>query len=703
MATDEEKLLLRLEVNATKLINETKKANDNFRAQMKRLDADFQTGNQKVVNGMANKVRAMNDGAAGMNRYRSAIQNTSYQIGDFAVQVAGGTSATRAAAQQLPQLLGGLGVFGAVAGAAAAILIPLAGNLFATENAMDSQVESVKALTKAMGELNAANNAANAANEDPMTLVDRFGAGGAEQAKKVLEIERRMAEVRAQAALSDVTRSIGGMGQDFGPGTAQMAEQLVGLRAEYDALSERILNFRTIKSEADQEELNNLLGTRTALDQQMLSLTNYETAMMSMADQFGLAWQGNEEAIGAVNAAMIELLAADTPAAMAAGGERLAVALLAASDNGRSLNEEGQQLLDHLNDSQLSALALARIDIASGIAAGADEAARLKGELAAAANAWLAARSLEQQHSAEMKYGARTTTDSRPVTLGDGTVYKPPSVGGGSGGRKRGGGGGVKAEDWLKAQADRAQAAYDAALAEADAVGLTGEAAERAKVKIELLAEAKKRNLNLDAASTKTGETLRAEIDRQAASIAHLTVQADQYREKAQFLAGINKTLEDGFLDAIVSGKGFAGVLGDVAKQLAKAALQAALFGNGPFAKSGGSGGLLGGLFSGIGGLLSFDGGGSTGAAPRSGGLDGKGGFLAMMHPQETVIDRTKGGTGGGGAVHLRIVSDPGVIVQIAKNEAGVAITQAGPAIVQRSVAATSRAAGKSKSFLGAR
>ncbi len=699
MATDEEKLLLRLEVNATKLINETKKANDNFRAQMKKLDADFQTGNQKVVNGMANKVRAMNDGAAGMNRYRSAIQNTSYQIGDFAVQVAGGTSATRAAAQQLPQLLGGLGVFGAVAGAAAAILIPLAGNLFATENAMDSQVESVKALTKAMGELNAANNAANAANEDPMTLVDRFGAGGAEQAKKVLEIERRMAEVRAQAALSDVTRSIGGMGQDFGPGTAQMAEQLVGLRAEYDALSERILNFRTIKSEADQEELNNLLGTRTALDQQMLSLTNYETAMMSMADQFGLAWQGNEEAIGAVNAAMIELLAADTPAAMAAGGERLAVALLAASDNGRSLNEEGQQLLDHLNDSQLSALALARIDIASGIAAGADEAARLKGELAAAANAWLAARSLEQQHSAEMKYGARTTTDSRPVTLGDGTVYKPPS----SGGRKRGGGGGVKAEDWLKAQADRAQAAYDAALAEADAVGSTGEAAERAKVKIELLAEAKKRNLNLDAASTKTGETLRAEIDRQAASIAHLTVQANQYREKAQFLAGVNKTLEDGFLDAIISGKGFAGVLEDVAKQLAKAALQAALFGNGPFAKSGGGGGLLGGLFSGIGGLLSFDGGGSTGTAPRSGGMDGKGGFLAMMHPQETVIDRTKGGTGGGGAVHLRIVSDPGVIVQIAKNEAGIAISQAGPAIVQRSVAATSRAAGKSKSFLGAR
>lgn len=38
-----------------------------------------------------------------------------------------------------------------------------------------------------------------------------------------------------------------------------------------------------------------------------------------------------------------------------------------------------------------------------------------------------------------------------------------------------------------------------------------------------------------------------------------------------------------------------------------------------------------------------FDGGGYTGNGSRSGGLDGKGGQLAMLHPQETVIDHTKG------------------------------------------------------------
>lgn len=43
----------------------------------------------------------------------------------------------------------------------------------------------------------------------------------------------------------------------------------------------------------------------------------------------------------------------------------------------------------------------------------------------------------------------------------------------------------------------------------------------------------------------------------------------------------------------------------------------------------------------------SFDGGGFTGMGARSGGVDGKGGFPAILHPNETVIDHTKGQSGG--------------------------------------------------------
>ena len=43
----------------------------------------------------------------------------------------------------------------------------------------------------------------------------------------------------------------------------------------------------------------------------------------------------------------------------------------------------------------------------------------------------------------------------------------------------------------------------------------------------------------------------------------------------------------------------------------------------------------------------SFEGGGFTGYGARAGGLDGKGGRMAMVHPNETIIDHRKGGAAG--------------------------------------------------------
>ena len=51
---------------------------------------------------------------------------------------------------------------------------------------------------------------------------------------------------------------------------------------------------------------------------------------------------------------------------------------------------------------------------------------------------------------------------------------------------------------------------------------------------------------------------------------------------------------------------------------------------------------------------LSFDGGGYTGSGSRAGGIDGKGGFPAILHPNETVIDHTKG-QGMGATVNFNI------------------------------------------------
>ena len=56
-------------------------------------------------------------------------------------------------------------------------------------------------------------------------------------------------------------------------------------------------------------------------------------------------------------------------------------------------------------------------------------------------------------------------------------------------------------------------------------------------------------------------------------------------------------------------------------------------------------GGSSGGAPSGL--TTSFAGGGYTGNGARAGGLDGKGGFMAMLHPRETVVDHSKGQGGG--------------------------------------------------------
>ena len=60
-------------------------------------------------------------------------------------------------------------------------------------------------------------------------------------------------------------------------------------------------------------------------------------------------------------------------------------------------------------------------------------------------------------------------------------------------------------------------------------------------------------------------------------------------------------------------------------------------------------------------GSRSFNGGGFTGMGSRSGGVDGKGGFPAILHPNETVVDHTKGQSSGGVVVNQTINVTTGV------------------------------------------
>ena len=160
---------------------------------------------------------------------------------------------------------------------------------------------------------------------------------------------------------------------------------------------------------------------------------------------------------------------------------------------------------------------------------------------------------------------------------------------------------------------------------------------------------------------------------------------------KAQ-LEDVGKTMEQvgvksmkSFEDAIVNGlktgklafKDFATV---VVEELIRVAIQQLVIKNLLNMFSFGTVSGSGSGTSGVGGsVMSRDGGGFTGFGSRSGGVDGKGGFPAILHPNETVIDHTKG-QGMGATVNFNIstvdaagfdqllASRKGLITQIINN-----------------------------------
>ena len=113
------------------------------------------------------------------------------------------------------------------------------------------------------------------------------------------------------------------------------------------------------------------------------------------------------------------------------------------------------------------------------------------------------------------------------------------------------------------------------------------------------------------------------------------------------------KTAQEAFADMFKNiGKAFIDMATQIiAKQLVMIALQSLLkaLGGGitPLKGSSGVPGLEANSYYGTGGLYGsfvppkFSGGGYTGNGPRYGGIDGQGGFPAILHPQETVVDHT--------------------------------------------------------------
>ena len=122
----------------------------------------------------------------------------------------------------------------------------------------------------------------------------------------------------------------------------------------------------------------------------------------------------------------------------------------------------------------------------------------------------------------------------------------------------------------------------------------------------------------------------------------------DEISRTMAFVQDLGKAIGNSFRDnmkGLITGttslkNALGNVLDTIASKIADFAIDSLFAGiGGALGGSAGGGGLLSSFF---GSVFSFDGGGFTGKGSRSGGVDGKGGFPAILHPNETVVDHTK-------------------------------------------------------------
>lgn len=347
----------------------------------------------------------------GSSRMGGGLQNVGYQVQDFAVQVAGGTSATRALSQQLPQLLSGFGLFGVLAGTAAAVLVPLIGYLWGTAESAEAASKAVDVLAQDVNRLKQINEVYSTKGIEQ--LIEKYGVLDA----KILTLIERQRQYALDKAMTDAHTA-----------ATSLEGGLEGIRA--------------LIAEIDNMEIDDPFHTATAT----IVVLNSNTE--ALADKFGLTVAQAQGLIAALDRAksansLGEM--ADATAEIAKyleqstlKGTEFAGKVIDAESALRALNNEAGGIQGWLGAAISGAtdLAARMWDAAAGAAAIRD--ARLAADTPLARhNSMVAALEIGGRGRGVGVSSAPPTTHSADGTVIDITPPKPARGGGGG----RGGGG----------------------------------------------------------------------------------------------------------------------------------------------------------------------------------------------------------------------------------------------------------------------
>ncbi|CAB4139419.1 hypothetical protein UFOVP346_45 [uncultured Caudovirales phage] len=243
------------------------------------------------------------------NTFGMVLQQTGYQVGDFAVQVQSGTNVFVAFGQQATQLAGLLylvpGAIGVIAGTIASIGIPAITGLLAYFSRTGEQAKdvttSIDDLSSSVSEYAASVEAALAPTEELMGQYGRLP-GMAQRARDVLD---QIADANRIAALEALRESVASLAEQFGSFDNTSLGEAMG--------SELETTLYNIRSQLDL--------SRESAYQVALALEQVNSA----------------DTIGELSQALVEANAALTEAGVAANSE-LAAGLLKAAEEAIRIN-----------------------------------------------------------------------------------------------------------------------------------------------------------------------------------------------------------------------------------------------------------------------------------------------------------------------------------------------------------------------------
>lgn len=590
-------------------------------------DQRLAAAGQEASRAMTGTVVPIRRGTAEMKNFGIVAGQLSYQVQDFAVQVASGTSAFMAFAQQAPQAAGAFSMLGGRLGA----IIPYVGTIIAIGAAVAPVFLNMGEKAKSAGDR----------IEDLAGAMDRY----------------RSAVDAASITTDELRRKYGDLAE------AARAALIVTMQQAAHEANERLAEVLTAQQD--------LVRATSQIDFVGPDQTRRRLQALNTIEEYNLTI----DAARRLKDAFFELETAEGPRQQSVAAAELRNLLVEIYGTVERMPPQISEFYFSLNEASLSAAELAQLtktsaehgqtladlDMASGISAAGAEALFLAQQMGISLEKAQAIAGVKKaQEGPQLGFGRGSApvlgAGNQRLGFGDnpgqGSTYRhvTPEVAPYDPPKQRGGGGGKseaqrEAEQLHKSMESAAEAFYKA----------TRTPMEEYAATVEELKQLRDGGFLDGDTFTRAMKDARETLDKVG-------------RDTLGVGDSFSKMLGGMLTDADSASEHLTGFVASVLNNVLTKMTQPSVDILGNAAAS-----FLSGFMPGAGASAapatsirpqaraSFDGGGWTGNGPRSGGVDGKGGFFAIMHPREYVHDTTKGPMPGGGreSVHVTVGVDP--------------------------------------------